>query len=55
MGKKEMAEYQREVKKRQKDIRDFDKQQRAEMKKVKKLWKQMVSYPCDLKSVLFFC
>ena len=32
-------DYQKGVKKRQKDIRDFDKQQRAEMKKVKKLWK----------------
>lgn len=36
MGKKETAAYNRDVKKRQKDIRDFDRQQAKGMKSLKK-------------------
>lgn len=39
MGNKEMRAYMKDVKKRQKEIRDFDKEQRRGLKKVKKLWK----------------
>lgn len=31
--------YEKGVKKRQKDIRDFDKKQKAEMRKLKRQWK----------------
>ena len=34
-----MSDYNKGVKKRQKSIRDFDKKQKAEMRKLKKRWK----------------